>query len=147
MERRAQAMWEGDIKSGSGTMDTESGAFKGAYAFYSRFKGDDHPKTNPEELIGAAHAGCFSMSLADVLTNAGHTESKIYTHATVTLETADPPRIASVNLETDVYPANISDDEFIDYVEAAKEKCLVSQALSSIDITIEVEQVDEWPHQ
>ncbi len=146
MKRCAQAVWEGDITTGRGTMETESGAFKGTYAFHSRFESEDDPTTNPEELIGAAHAGCFSMSLADVLTNAGYSDSKIYTYAAIILETTDPPRIASVDLETDVHPATIPDDEFIEYVETAKENCLVSQALAAIDIMIEVEQVDEWTH-
>lgn len=144
--RHAQAVWEGNITDGDGLMETESGAFKGAYTFKSRYRAAE-PKTNPEELLGAAHAGCFSMALADALTKAGYGESRIYTYAAVTLdEDSDPARIACIDLETEVHPPTIPDDTFLEYVEIAKEECLVSQALAAIDINVTVEQVDEWSH-
>src|SRR3954469_22340009 len=86
-ERKADAEWNGDLKDGSGTMSFGSGAFEGAYSFASRF--EEGEGTNPEELIAAAHAGCFSMALANVLSEAGHEPVSVNTTARVSLEAGD----------------------------------------------------------
>jgi len=96
-QRKANAIWKGDLKGGKGTMKFGSGAFEGAYSFASRF--EEGTGTNPEELIGSALAGCFSMALSNELAQAGFTPESVETNASVTLETVDgAPTISKIKL-------------------------------------------------
>jgi len=128
--RNASAIWNGSLKEGAGTM--KFGAFEGAYSHASRFA--EGPGTNPEELIGAAHAGCFSMFLSALLTKAGYVPTKIATNAKVHL--TDGPTISLIELETDAEVPNIEDALFQENVAAAKQNCPVSKALASVEITV-----------
>ena len=100
IQRTATAQWHGDLKAGQGAIRLGSGAFEGKYSFGTRFEGA--PGTNPEELLGAAHAGCFSMALALGLTQAGHTPVRVHTTATVKLERVqEKMTVVGIHLETE----------------------------------------------
>jgi osmotically inducible protein OsmC len=132
--RRAQARWEGSLTEGHGTMRMETGSYEGPYSFQSRF--EEGEGTNPEELIGAAHAGCFSMALSQELGNAGYEPESVETDATVHLDEADGGfRISRVELDAKARVPGIDEDEFERCVEAAKEGCPVSQALAALEIS------------
>jgi lipoyl-dependent peroxiredoxin len=134
--RTAQAEWSGDIKRGHGTMRLGSGAFSGAYSFGSRF--ENEPGTNPEELIAAAHAGCFSMALSLILGNAGHVPKHIATTAKVTIEgQGDGFEITRSELSTQADVPGISDEEFRKYANTAKDGCPVSKALAGTAISLD----------
>ncbi|HET6528445.1 MAG TPA: OsmC family protein [Balneolaceae bacterium] len=134
--RKANAIWKGDLKTGQGTMKMESGSYEGAYSFGSRFKNEKG--TNPEELIGAAHAGCFSMALSLELSEAGYTPESIDTEAKVSFEVEDGgPTITGVKLLTKASVPSIENDEFQKFAEGAKNGCPVSKALKGTDITLE----------
>ena len=126
---KAEATWNGTLKEGAGTMQGASGFLKGPYTYRSRFEGDQGA-TNPEELIGAAHAGCFSMFLAAQLTTAGFPPSRIHTTAKVHLEAG--PTIARIELETEAQIPGIDEKTFQEKVEASKRGCPVSKALSAV---------------
>ena len=130
--RNASAIWNGTLKEGAGTMKLGSGAFEGAFSHASRFA--EGPGTNPEELIGAAHAGCFSMFLSALLTNAGFTPTQIRTSARVHL--TDGPTISLIELETEAEVPNLGEDVFQEKVAAAKQNCPVSKALASVEIQV-----------
>jgi lipoyl-dependent peroxiredoxin len=131
-ERSAQARWEGSLEDGRGTMRMETGAFEGPYSFRSRFEEGDG--TNPEELIAAAHAGCFSMALSGGLGSAGYEPESVETAATVHLDKADGGfRITRIDLETKARVPGIDSSEFEQVAETAKEGCPVSQALGGVD--------------
>ena len=133
--RNAEAVWEGDLKSGKGTMSLGSGAYKGAYSFQSRF--ESGVGTNPEELIAAAHAGCFSMALSHALAQAGHPPKRVRTTAKVHLEkTADGFGIPRIDLETEANVPGISDDVFRQQAETAKQNCPISKLLKAAQITL-----------
>ncbi len=139
MDRHAHAEWTGDLETGAGTMDLESGTFTGAYTFGSRF--GDEKGTNPEELIGAAHAGCFSMALSMLLGEAGYDPESVSTDATVSLDMEpDVPRIASIELVCRAAVPGIDPDEFAAIAEDAKENCPVSVALD-VPVTLDAELV------
>jgi lipoyl-dependent peroxiredoxin len=132
--RNAHAEWKGAIDAGEGTMEFGSGAFEGAYSFQSRMQ--NGPGTNPEELIGAAHAGCFSMALSVVLGGEGHTPDSIETDAKVSFEQqGEGWAITGVELTTVGKVPGMDEDAFRQAAEAAKENCPVSQALS-VPITL-----------
>ena len=134
--RTASARWDGTLQEGSGTMRMRSGSYEGPYSFQSRFQEGDG--TNPEELIAAAHAGCFSMAFSADLGRAGYDPSRVETTATVHLEMEDSgPRIARIVLDTRASVAGISDEEFQQVAESAKQNCPVSKALAAVE-TIEV---------
>jgi osmotically inducible protein OsmC len=134
--RGAEAVWEGDLREGKGTMRLGSGAYEGPYSFVSRF--EDGPGTNPEELIGAAHAGCFSMALSAALSRAGTPPESIRTSARVHLEKgAAGFRIVRVELSTEGRVPGIDQDAFVEAAEGAKKGCPVSQALAGVEITLE----------
>jgi lipoyl-dependent peroxiredoxin len=134
--RTAIAKWEGALKDGHGTMSIGSGAFEGQYSFSSRF--EEGTGTNPEELIGAAHAGCFSMSLANILAEAGHPPRRIETGARVHLEQADGgSAITRIELSTEGEVGGIDADEFQRHAESAKSGCPVSKALAGVEISLE----------
>ena len=130
--RESSAVWEGSIREGKGSIRLGSGAFEGGYSWSSRF--EDSSGTNPEELIGAAHAGCFSMALSDMLTGAGHPPKHIATTAKVHL--GKGPKITLIELSTVGDVAGIDEKTFVEFAEQAKKGCPVSQALSAIDISL-----------
>lgn len=133
--RSAEAEWTGSLRDGAGRMRLGSGAFDGAYSFPSRFQ--DGQGTNPEELIGAAHAGCFSMALAAGLTKAGHAPNRIHTTAQVHLEkVGEGFEITRIDLETDAEVPGIDDEAFQKEAEAAKANCPVSKALAGSRISL-----------
>jgi osmotically inducible protein OsmC len=131
-KRRANARWEGSLTEGKGTMRMASGAYEGPYSFQSRFEEGDG--TNPEELIAAAHAGCFSMALAGELGNAGHTPDSVETEATVHLDKVDDGfAIKRIDLHTRVSAPGVDESTFQQAAEAAKKGCPVSQALAAVE--------------
>jgi lipoyl-dependent peroxiredoxin len=135
-KRTASARWDGTLQEGNGTMRMKSGSYEGPYSFQSRFQEGDG--TNPEELIAAAHAGCFSMALSGDLGRAGHDPASVETTATVHLELEDAgPRIARIVLDTRAKVPGISEEEFQQVAEGAKQNCPVSRALAAVE-TIEV---------
>ena len=131
--RNAEAVWSGSLKEGKGTM--KFGTFAGAYTWSSRF--ENGQGTNPEELLGAAHAGCYSMALSSNLGKAGFTPKQIHTQAQVTLEVIDgKSRITKIHLTTEASVPGISDEQFQQIAAAVKESCPVSVALASTPITL-----------
>lgn len=133
--RTAQAEWSGDIRRGHGAMKLGSGAFSGRYSFGSRFESE--PGTNPEELIAAAHAGCFSMALSLILDNAGHVPTNIVTTAKVTREAqGDGLTITQSELSTIADVPRINDKAFLSYADAAKNGCPVSKAPAGTAISL-----------
>jgi osmotically inducible protein OsmC len=134
--RTATARWEGSLQDGKGTMRFGSGAFEGQYSFSSRF--EEGTGTNPEELIGAAHAGCFSMALSAGLGGAGFTPNSIDTTANVHLERVEGEfRISRIELQTVADIPGIDEATFAERAEAAKAGCPVSQALAGVDIQLD----------
>ena len=133
--RTSSALWEGNLRDGSGTMKLGSGAFEGSYSFVSRF--ESGPGTNPEELIAAAHAGCFSMALSLELGQSGFTPTSIATSATVHLDrVADGFGITKIDLDTVGTVPGIDDAKFQEVAAAAKAGCPVSKALAATEITL-----------
>jgi osmotically inducible protein OsmC len=130
--RKANAGWNGSFKDGSGTMAFGSGAFEGAYSAESRF--EEGEGTNPEELIAAAHAGCFSMALTLGLDQAGHSPESVETEADVHITPADGGgfEISRIDLRTRGRVPGISEDEFREAAEATKTGCPVSKALAAV---------------
>lgn len=127
--RKAEAIWQGDLKAGKGTMSLDSGAFEGDYSFSTRF--EEEPGTNPEELIAAAHAGCFSMAFSNELAKVGFTPDRVHTVAKVHLDLVDGGfKITRIALVTDAKVPNIDEAKFHEIAEAAKVGCPVSQLLS-----------------
>jgi len=133
--RTGSAVWEGTLKSGQGSMKLGSGAFEGAYSFSSRF--GNGSGTNPEELIGAAEAGCFSMALSLGLEKAGFPPKRIATTANVKLEQRDGGfRITAIDLETEADVPGIDEAKFQEQAEQTKKNCPVSVALSGTQINL-----------
>ena len=126
---KASAKWTGTLKEGAGSMKGASGHFDAPFTFVSRFEGAS-TGTNPEELIGAAHAGCFSMFLAAQLTTAGHPPTSIETSATVHLGAG--PTITKIELETVAVVPGVSADVFNEKVDFSKKNCPISKALASV---------------
>lgn len=139
--RNATAQWRGDLRGGSGTMSVASGLFEGKYSFATRF--EDEPGTNPEELIAAAHAGCFSMALSNILAEAGHTPESVQTTAKVHLRQVDrAPTIAQIDLVSEGRVPGIDQQQFADYANQAKAACPVSRALGGVgEITLDAKLV------
>lgn len=134
--RTAEAVWEGNLKKGRGIMKFGSGAFEGNYSFASRF--EQGPGTNPEELIAAAHAGCFSMALSMMLENAGYTIDTIHTVAKVHIDKAGEGfKITTIELETEGNVPGIDETAFLKHAEAAKKNCPVSMALTGVQIKLQ----------
>jgi osmotically inducible protein OsmC len=134
--RNAHAEWNGSIAEGGGTMALGSGAFEGKYSFKSRM--EDGPGTNPEELIGAAHAGCFSMALAVVLGEGGHEPESITTDAKVRFgKEGDGWAIQGITLTTRGRVPGLDEDGFREAARAAKDNCPVSKALAATDISLD----------
>ena len=135
--RNASAEWQGNLREGSGSFSTASGALGGEYSFRTRF--EEEPGTNPEELIAAAHAACFSMALSNILAEAGHAPESVNTTARVHLRAVDgAPTIAQIDLVTEGRVPGIDQQQFSDYAGQAKAGCPVSRALASVpEITLE----------
>lgn len=131
--RTAKASWQGTLKEGTGHLDLESGAFSGPYNFGNRF-GDDSNATNPEELIGAAHAGCYTMFLASLLEKNGTVAKDLKTKAYVKLEFGgeDGPTITSITLKLKAEVPGIDNAKFQEIALAAKAGCPVSKSLSAV---------------
>jgi lipoyl-dependent peroxiredoxin len=135
-KRTAEAEWQGDLPSGSGTMSFGSGAYTGNYSFQSRF--EEGEGTNPEELIAAAHAGCFSMALANVLSQAGHVPEYVRTTARVSLDKDDNGfSITRSDLSTEVRVEGPTERGFQEYADEAKRTCPVSRALGAIEVGLD----------
>ena len=133
--RTSSAQWQGNLREGSGTMRLGSGAFEGQYSFASRF--EEGPGTNPEELIAAAHAGCYSMALSNLLAAAGHPPTSVRTEATVHLgQSGGEPAITRIDLTTVGEVPGISEADFLKHAEDAKVGCPVSKALATVEITL-----------
>ena len=134
--RSSSAQWSGNLARGSGTMSLGSGAFEGAYSAASRFENGEG--TNPEELIAAAHAGCFSMALALTLSQAGHEPDSVHTTAEVHLDKdGEGFSITRSDLTTEVKVEGLDDAEFQKYAEEAEKGCPVSRALGAIEIGLD----------
>lgn len=134
--RKAEAQWEGNLAEGSGRMKLGSGAFDGPYSFKSRFE-EGESATNPEELIGAAHAGCFTMALTAQLSRAGHKPTRIHTTAQVKLEkVGEGFSITNIDLETEAEIPGIDDAAFQQFALEAKQNCPVSKALAGTEISL-----------
>ncbi len=132
--RRAEAEWKGSLAEGGGRLKLESGAFEGPYSFKSRFE-EGESATNPEELIGAAHAGCFTMALTAQLSRERITPTRIHTDAKVKLEKiGEAFTITRIDLETEAEIPGIDDATFQRYANDAKQNCPVSKALAGTEI-------------
>jgi osmotically inducible protein OsmC len=130
--RKGSAEWRGDLKGGEGDLTVGDGVFKGAYSFSSRF--EEGEGTNPEELIGAAHAACFTMALSAILAEQGHSPESVRTVATVHLrQKEEGPTIQRIDLETEGRVPGIDEDQFAERAEEAKSGCLVSRALAGVE--------------
>lgn len=127
--RSSEARWEGNLKDGSGTVKLGSGYFEGPFTFASRF--ESGKGTNPEELIGAAHAGCFSMFLSALLSGDGFTPNSVETTATVHL--GDGPTITKIELVCTADVPGVEAEAFADYAAKAKAGCPVSKALAAVE--------------
>lgn len=134
--RSADATWSGDLQKGNGSVRLGSGAWEGQYTFDSRF--EDGSGTNPEELVAAAHAGCFSMALANQLASAGYEPERISTTAEVHLtKTSAGFSIPQIDLRTDAQVPGISDEEFQRLAMETKSTCPISQLVRAADINLE----------
>jgi lipoyl-dependent peroxiredoxin len=136
-DRKASAVWQGTLKEGNGTMKMTSGAYEGPYSFASRF--EEGTGTNPEELIAAAHAGCFSMALSGQLSNNGFTPDRIETTANVHMEKTDAGNtITRIDLVTQAKVPGIDDAKFQELAQNAKKNCPISRALGAVnEITLD----------
>jgi osmotically inducible protein OsmC len=129
--RQSEAQWSGDLKQGKGTMKLGSGAYEGAYSFQSRM--ESGKGTNPEELIAAAHAGCFSMALSAMLSGAGHVPKKVHTTAKVSFDPVPGGfAITKIALETEAEIPGLDDPTFQKIAQDAKKGCPVSKALAAV---------------
>jgi osmotically inducible protein OsmC len=130
-DRTGSAQWQGDLQSGAGTLRVGDGVFEGAYSFRSRF--EEGTGTNPEQLIAAAHAACFTMALANILSSAGHVPDSVHTDANVHLRFVDgAPTIVRIDLDTQGQVPGIDAGQFQKFAEDAKVSCVVSRALAAV---------------
>lgn len=138
--RKAHAVWEGRLRDGNGKVKLGSGALEGAYSFASRF--EDGTGTNPEELLGGAHAACFSMALSAGLERAGFPATRVATTARVHLEKNDTGfGISQIDLETEAVVAGIDEAGFAAQAEAAKAGCPISKALAAVKVNLQAKLV------
>ena len=134
--RTAEAVWNGSLLEGKGTMSVGSKAFSGAYDW--RGRSGDGAGTNPEELLGAAHAGCFSMALSHQLAQAGHPPKRVHTTAKVSFEKqGEGFAITKIELRTEAQVPGIDNAAFQKFAQGAKENCPVSKALKATPITLD----------
>jgi osmotically inducible protein OsmC len=140
--RKAEATWNGSLKEGNGSFSGASGALKGNYSFGTRF--EQSPGTNPEELIGAAHAACFSMALAAGLGKAGHNPRRVHTSADVTIDkVGEGFKITKIVLRTEGEVPGIDEKTFREFAEKTKTGCPVSQALTATPIELQVSKFSQ----
>ena len=141
MDRSASAVWHGGLKDGKGTLSTQSSTLKDAqYSFGTRF--ENGVGTNPEELIAAAHAGCFTMALSGQLSSAELTPDTLETTAVVTMEkTDDGPTITKIHLTTRAKVPNAEKEKFDELAKKAKEGCPISRLLKAAEITLDAQLV------
>lgn len=139
ISRHAEAHWSGDLKSGNGTISTpQSGLLaETPFGFNTRF--GDEKGTNPEELIAAAHAACFSMALSNALAEAGHAPETVDTRAEVDLSMEGGPQLSAIRLKTKARVPGIDEVKFRSIADGAKVNCPISKALSAVPITLEAE--------
>lgn len=136
IKRKSEAIWQGDLKKGQGSLSLGSGAYSGKYSFSSRF--EDGKGTNPEELIAAAHAGCYSMALSADLSEAGYTVEEVKTEAIVMMDKKDGGMaITGIKLVTNARVKDIEMEEFSKFASGAKKNCPVSRALAAVDVQLE----------
>jgi osmotically inducible protein OsmC len=136
MDRSASAVWHGSLKEGNGTISTQSGTLKDTqYSFKARFA--DGVGTNPEELIAAAHAGCFTMALSGQITTAGFTADSIETTAALTLDMHDKPTITKIHLTTKAKVPGLDKAKFDELAHNAEVGCPVSRVLKAAEITLD----------
>lgn len=134
--RTAEAEWKGTLRDGSGSLKSETGAVSGQYSFSSRF--EEGTGTNPEELIAAAHAGCYSMALSGELGRAGHDPERVHTTARVHLTKQEAGfGITRVHLVTRARVPGLDEATFQEAAEGAKKGCPVSRALAAVEITLD----------
>ena len=138
-KRTATAKWEGSLREGAGKIGLGSGAWEGPYSARSRF--EDAPESNPEELLGAAHAGCFTMALSLILGNAGHDPESLSTEAVVHLKQEDGGfAIPQIDLKVRGKVPGIDQGDFQEHAQTAKEVCPLSKALASVpEITLDAQ--------
>lgn len=142
MQRTGTARWEGDLKSGKGSVRSERGAVTASYSFGTRF-GTDNSGTNPEELIATAHAACFSMALSAALSKGGSIPRSVETTATVKIEMQDSgPAITSIELDCKADVPGIDADVLNRTAEDAKKGCPVSKALAAVPITLKITRIN-----
>ncbi len=140
MDRKAEASWAGDLKSGRGNIRLGSGAFEGPYSFVSRFESGGG--TNPEELLGAAHAGCFSMALSLALSLAGHVPTSVTTTATVHLSKVGAGfGLTGIDLVTRGVVPGVSAADFQRLAEETKVNCIISKALAAVPMKLDAQLV------
>ncbi len=140
MHRKAEARWTGDLKGGKGTVKLGSGAFEGQYSYSSRFESGSG--TNPEELLGAAHAACYSMALSLALSTAGHVPTSVTTTAAVHLnKVPDGVAITGIDLVTRGVVPGVSPGDFQRMAEETRTGCIVSRALSGVPMTLDAKLV------
>jgi lipoyl-dependent peroxiredoxin len=141
MDRSASAVWHGGLKDGNGAISTQSGVLKDTqYSFAARF--ENGVGTNPEELIAAAHAGCFTMALSGQLTSVDHPPQTLETTAVVTMEkTEDGPTVTKIHLTTRARVPNIEKDKFDELAKKAKDGCPISRLLKAAEITLDAQLV------
>lgn|SRR5512142_1578295 len=138
--RKAEAEWRGGLRDGKGEMKVESGAFSGPYSFGTRF--ENVKGTNPEELIGAAHAGCFSMALSAGLEKSGHKPTRVHTTASVKIDkVGEGFGITNIDLVCEAQVPGMSEADFQQQAEGAKKNCPVSKALASVPISLKAKLV------
>jgi osmotically inducible protein OsmC len=138
--RTANAVWEGTLHEGEGRLTVGSGAFDEKYTWSSRFESD--PATNPEELLGAAHAGCFTMALSAALERAGHPVKSVRTRAQVHLTKGESGfGISKIELITEGDVPGIDEATFVSHAQTAKENCIVSRALKAVEMTVQASLV------
>jgi len=139
--RKAEAVWKGTLKEGSGTFKGGSGALSGGYTFKTRFE-EDKSQTNPEELIGAAHAGCYAMFLAGQLTTAGFPPESVAATAVLDFGRDDKgPLITGITLNVEAKAAGVTQEKFDELAQKSKEGCPISRALAAIPITLNAKLV------
>lgn len=140
--RKAEAVWNGTLKEGSGTFKGGSGALSGGYTYKTRFE-DDNSQTNPEELIGAAHAGCYAMFLSAQLTGANFPPESVKASAEVDFGRDDKgPVINGITLNVEAKVPGVSQEKFDELAQKSKEGCPISRALASVPITLNAKLVN-----
>jgi lipoyl-dependent peroxiredoxin len=133
--RKAEAVWKGTLQEGNGTVKSGSGLVDAAYTWKAR-SADESGKTNPEELLGAAHATCFAMFLSNQLAKAGFTPTSVRATANVKLRTEGGLKVEEIQLDVDADVPGVSQEKFMELAEAAKTGCPISVALASVPITM-----------